>query len=394
MGPFSSRVRRLSHRGALLVAGASLAPGCAPGETPEGVLGEERLVYFEAPSDQVFAARLLVGSRFGVELHARREEDAARLGGGELTSSDASVASVARVDGPDPDLDEDDFDVVLVGAGEAELIAIDAGGEELDRVRVRAAAAERVELLDAKLVGASVDARLPAQLALLEDSSALFGVSAVDRCGGALLAFDAVEVTSSDEGVARVSSDDGVVFEVETRTAGEVELEVAAASGASSTFAVEVIAPEVIDRVQVRAAAAQQNQAELWARAFAADLEVVGLDYTWSSSERVSLSRDRGPNVIATISFPAEGAPPDTRPAIVEAEAHGEEGRLDLLSLRSEDLVTSRVPPREAPTPTPAAGCGSEPCDPTAAAALGVLWLPRLRRRRNPSLRRGRASER
>lgn len=363
-----------------LVAGGALVYGCSPSQPPEGTLGEERRVYFQAIDGAVFAERLAVGSRFVVELEARREEDAEVVAQASLLSSDVEVAFVTRVDGPDEDDAEDDFQVELRGPGEARLQVV-REGEAIDALEVRAARAGRVELLDGKILGSSVDARVPGAFALAEDNETLLALSAVDRCGGPLLVLDAVDITSSDEGVLRVSSEDGIAYDVEALAAGEVELTLAPAAGEPVTFEVTVVPPDLIDDVEVAIAAAQDNRAELWGRAFVEDLEVIGLDYAWDATPRVSLNRDRGPNVIATIAFPAEGQPADERPAIVEAELYGEEGSLELLSAQTTDLVTSRVPPPEEEVAAPGPSCGSPPCDPYAAALVGVLGLSGLRRR-------------
>lgn len=379
MGPSRTRSSLLAVA-PLFVAGTQLLVGCAPATPPEGTLGEERVAYFQSVSDFVFRERLLVGSRFFVSAEARAEDDRERVSSAALTSSDAAIATVTLADGPDEGDEADELLVEMVGAGEAHLVLTGEDGEEIDRILVRAAVADRIDLLDGKILGSSVDARLPDELGLLEGGETFFALAATDKCGGALLSVGAVEVTVSDEAVLALSTEEGIVYDAEALAPGEVELVLTPAVGEAQTFAVTVVEPALIDDVEIEIAAAKDNQAELWGRAFAGSLEVVGLDYAWDATPRVTVSPDRGPNTIATISVPREGEPADDRPAVVDIEAHGEDDSVDLFALRSDAFVTARVPPVDEPAPT-GPSCGAEACNPYGVALVGAMFLGRLRRR-------------
>ena len=101
------------------------------------------------------------------------------------------------------------------------------------------------------------------------------------------------------------------------------------------------------------------------------------LAFSWRADERVTLSASQGLAIEALVSLPAEGEPPDDRPATVTAEVLGEEGTLDLFTARQE---TDRGAPARAVVVEEgaASGCGADPCDPFAAAMLiGAFALRR-----------------
>jgi hypothetical protein len=370
-----------------LVAGPALSGLTAcPASEYDGVPGEEGVFLFDAANPLVFENRVMVGSSFHVTARVRRTDDEALLASATFGSSDESVLEVG------PAFEEEGerlVTVTLVGPGEASLLVSGADGE-LDRIGVRAAQPVTLDLLDAKLVGSSVDARLPERFALTSSVEPVVAFSATDRCGFGLVVAGGVTPTAFDTRALGVQpSGDGVSFQLVVPDEAVAGTETALsfehpALTSSVSHDVTVLDGSDVDEVDVVAAAAEPGRAEVWARAFSDDLEVIGLDYSWSGSERVTLSRLEGPNVLADISFPAEGEPADDRPALVSGEVFGEEGELDLFSLQTEaHLVTTRVPDAE-PYPTPqVSGCSGEPaCDPYLATLPFGLWLAgRLRRK-------------
>lgn len=365
-------------RCALVALGLWALTGCTPG-TPGGALGEERFAYFIPEREQVFTERLMTGSRFTLEVKARSEQDTALIAEAALGSSDPEILAVSPADPP-----AGGFAVEVIGSGEAHLTLAGQEGV-LDRILVRAAPAATLELLDGKLLGTNVDARLPGALGLVEGTETFFGVAATDQCGGPLLSLGAVTLSASEPERLAIESGDGVVFDAEALVPGELELRIEPVLGGSKTFEVEVVTADDVDDVVLEVAAAGENQAQLWGRGYAGNLELIGLEYRWDATPRVSLSPARGPASVATISVPPEGAPPDDRPAVVDVEAHGEADSLDLFTLRTDQLVASRLPQvLEEPSLT-LPSCGGQACDPYQASLLGTLALLRVPRRRRPA---------
>jgi hypothetical protein len=287
--------------------------------------------------------------------------------------------------------------VLKPGTAFLELRAED--GELLDRVALEADRAESLDLLDAKIVGANVDARVPGSFGVVLNANTPFFLAATAECGGALLAVGGaarpevsdptvLEVTPSAEvsGWTLVGLDEGVV-----------ELSFTTPSGLAVVWDVEVVRGAFVDEVRAAPAASEQPRMELWGRAFASGIEVIGVEYTWSASERVTLSRTSGPNVIATVPYPAEGEPADERPAVVTASAFGEQGTVDIFRQTNADLVGTRVTEEasldECPADTPLACSASGASDPAfglLALVLAGLALSRRGARRRP--RRPRAA--
>lgn len=342
-----------------LVLALVMAMACAPQTQREGVLGDEGAVFFNTFADAVFEERLLVGSTVDVSAAARVDENAAQVLSGTFESSDESILRIDAADAA-----EGTFS--LIAPGEAFLIHKNAEGVEQDRILVRTAQAQRVELLDGMLVGSSVDSRVPESFALVKDVAAPFFVSALDQCGGTLVSAGATPIEGNQN---LIVENDGVTTFVTPLTAGAHTIRVLREGADALEFEIEAVEPQEILDVDIEVAASSEGSREVWARAFTLNQEVLGMSFDWSSSARVSLDRREGPNVIATISFPEEGEAEDDRPAEIDAELFGVSTELDLLSITStEQFVFERQPPPEVILP-PSSGCGGETCDPYAEFA-------------------------
>lgn len=352
---------------------------CAPAvDVPEGVVGEEGVVVFQAENPTILEARtrLVVGSAFDVVAVPRRD---ASLDGAVFASSDDAVAKVVAAD-------VGAGRVEIVGAGAAALVVKDQDGEELDRVEVRAAVPERRSLVEAQLLGTSIDARVPPSFGVVASEDVDVYVAAVDRCGGDLLDWGASAPASEDEAVLAVERREAGGFTLAPIAAGETVVTIATPGvDEPVSYEVRVVDPELVDDVVPTAAAAGKNSVELWGRAFAGSDEIVGLTYGWTGTARVSLSAARGPTTVATIAGVGDDQPVEGD-AIATASALDEEGELNLLALRDTDLTSSRLPPEAGnggvvAQPTGCGGGATAPCDP-AAATLAVLGLRAIRRRR------------
>jgi hypothetical protein len=373
--------------------------GCVE-PVPEGTTGRLGKVVFQAPTDLVWSSRLATGSTFVVTAVARTKKNT--LGEEARVASD-NVAIVV-VD----DVEFDDgalrFRMVAQAPGAVDLVVSD-DNIELDRIRIETARAVETSLVDAALVGATdaVDPRLPADFALVANGTARVLVSAVDRCGEPLLDLGASTlVLRAGEGVepasvATIAGDAPASFVVTTAAAESFVVGLVTPGLADLDYGVSVVSRAAIDEVHAVAAVAdaEAGSVTLWGRAFVDDVEVIGQDFTWASTERVALSTTVGPSTTATIAFPSAGEPADDRPATVTAEIVGEEGTVDLLALTAEELVGSRGEPPARPasddanraeeaaeTAAEAGGCGGvgSPCDPFAATAPIFLWARRRRR--------------
>ena len=374
-----------THRAWALVLACSLG-ACPVSEEHEGTKGREGVARFVAETDLVFSATLVVGSSTSVTV-AAVDEAAPIPAGAALRSANELVLALGApdADGATP--------LTLAGPGRADLELVGPDGVLIDAIEVTAAVPGATALVDGDLLAASsvLDARLPAGgWGFLVDRDLRLLVSAVDRCGGDLLDLHASTVRADDRTTAEVdvSADAPASFTATATSAGDVGLVLETPGLEALVYPVQTFEAGDIDEVAVSAASADDTgRMSLWGRAFSNDVEVVGpLAFSWSAAERVTLSASSGLAVEVQVSFPAEGEPPDDRPATVTAEVLGEEGTLDLFTATQE---TERGPPaRTVVVASGASGCGADPCDPFAAAALvGALAL----RRRLATLARRRA---
>lgn len=403
-----------SHRGRLLpgLIGALwfLGTSCLAASGKTGVPGELGAVLFAAPSELVFSERLLVGGTLSLRLVARRTADDLIIPRASLRSSDEAIASVQEVEvlpAAEGDHMELHAQVALLAAGEVRL-EVHADDALLDQIPVRVVAPAKLGLLDGLLVASDVDARLPAAFALADGTTTPIVLEATDRCGGAALDFGAVLVTVEDAGAAELGSSADSSDEASSASPLEVNVDATSMSMTVTavlpsddplsprskrivlshpalvepvSYGVKVVAPSAVDEVDVEVVTANPTEASLWARAYSDDVEVIGLSYSWESSERVALNRREGTVASATVSFPEAGEPADERPALVGAEVYGTTGERDLLALTSTaDLVTSRLPARELVAPVgPSCGDTESACDPYGVALLMVGLRSRRR---------------
>ncbi|MBI1945401.1 MAG: hypothetical protein HYS27_06880 [Deltaproteobacteria bacterium] len=367
--------------GRALVLAFALAPSlvaCPANDQPEGVEGKEGVALFLAETDTVFTATLVVGSSTKVSV-APVDVATPLAEGARLRSGDRALVTV---DEPD----EDGLaQVTFAAAGQTTLELADADGTVIDAIDVKAAVPGATTLVDGDLLAAStvVDARLPAEgWGFLVDRELTLMVSAVDRCGGDLLDLHASKVRTDEATPATVTVEPGApaTFTAEASAAGDVGLVLDTPGLELLAYQVQALEGGDVDEVAVSAASADDTgRMSLWGRAYANDVEVVGpLAFSWRADERVALSASTGLAIEVQVSFPAEGEPPDDRPATVTAEVLGEEGTLDLFTAQQQ---TDRGAPARTVVveAAPAAGCGGDPCDPFAAAAL--LGAVALRRR-------------
>lgn len=369
----------------------ALAPACPVNDQPVGAKGREGVATFVAETDLVFSATLVVGSHTTLTV-AAVDDEAPLPADAFLHSANESVLTLGEPD------EDGAWPLTAAGPGKADLELIGADGTRIDAIEVEAAVPGATTLVDGDLLGASqvVDARLPLEgWGFLVERDLTLLVSAVDRCGGDLLDLHASTLRTADGTAATFTVDESApaTFTANATEAGDVDLLLETPGLEPLTFPVQAIDPGDVDEVRVAAASADDTgRMSLWGRAFANDVEVVGpLRFGWRADPRVALSAVEGLAVEAQVSFPAEGEPPDDRPATVTAEVLGEEGTTDLFTARQE--VDRGTPAREVVLETPAStGCGGEACDPFAAA--GLLGAFALRRRLLPiSRRRARATD-
>lgn len=363
----------------VVAAVAACIGGCVPGCLSAGLLdgeraGAEGVLAFRTETALAFSERLVVGSAFPVTFRALEDDNAALVNGAVLTSSDTDVFAV---EGPL---------VTVVGSGTAELV-VERDGAALDRVTLRSAWAASTVLASGALLGAtdSVDARLPRAFALLPDVVTTLLVAAVDRCGGDLLDLHA-SALESDGVQMSIDAAAPAAFAITADVAGDAELTLKTPGLDDLTLRVTVAAPGDVDEIQVAPSRAEGATVTLFGRAFVDDVEIVSpMSFSWRSEPRVVLESTQGLVVRANVSFPAEGEPPDERPATVGAEVFGETGTLDLL--RSTVVQTLGEPARasEAVEPT-VRGCRGEPCDPELAL-LGLLGSGGIHRQRRRAAR-------
>jgi hypothetical protein len=386
----------------VVAAAASVALSACSEPVPAGTSGVRGKVVFQAPTELAWSERLAVGSVFDVTAVARAKKNA--LGdAATVDSSDADVAVVDDVSVADGALH---CRVTIAGPGQSDLKVV-ADGAEVDHIRLQAARAVTTTLVDAALVDAAVavDPGLPEHFAVVADATTRVLVSASDACGGALLDLGASSVVvDAPEGVdpatlASVTADGAAAFVIEPAVASALRLQLQSPGLEPLDWDVDAVARSAIDEVKPQAASADGNAGSvtLWGRAFVDDVEVVGVDFSWTASERVSLSTPTGAATTATISFPTADQPPDDRAATVTAELVGEEGTIDLLALTDTSLVTARAaaPTRaddtanddDAASDAVFSCGGGKTCDPLAALLPCVPFVG-LRRRRRRGLRR------
>ncbi len=349
---------------------------------PEGSLGEEGVAYFQPEVDGVTSVPLMVGSVFSITAEANSDDDTSRVTAGYFVSTNSNIIEVVEGSTLGGELR-------VTGPGTTKIEIHSDSGERIDAIEISAQEAATIELLDAKLVGASVDARLPAHFAVVQNYDAPFFVAAESACGEPLLALGGFTATFGDETLAGFeSSEDAgdLTHFLRPQAIGATSLVIETASGASLDYEIDVVSEDDIDTVENTAAASESPTVEFWGRSFVSGVEVIGLDYTWSSPNgRVSVSRTSGSNVIASVTFPAEGEPEDTRPAEIQAEVFGVSDVVDIFFLQTADLVGQRVEPKE-DTTSPGfdpAGCNGDNSSGTCGAALiGGLWFWRRRRRK------------
>ena len=425
----------------ILLAGSA----CSFGTTPEGFLGDERLVYFQPSSEQVFSQRLMTGSRFWLNVAARREDDEARVLAARLRPSDEAILRIHRAaeqvvypddagptpvvlsdGGPDaagdaggdaqvavpPPAAEDAgvaeesgvgpalpagtarrYWVEVLAPGAAQLILEDDEGG-IDQITLQAADAQRIDLLDLNILGNDLDARLPNRFALVTELRQELAIAAEDRCGGPLLALDAIEFRSTAPSVCEAQRESALSYTVSALSEGEVDMTpiphvASAILGGTEPFSLSVHAPEDIDSLRLEVAAVEGSTALVWGRSFASGTEVIGLEYDWDASERVDLDRSRGFWVNATLYIPQEEEAPDDRPAEVFASwQNRREAEIDLLTVRENEVNRSRLPPLTPENVNTSASCAGDPCDPVGASVFGAWFCLRRKRRKQKAAHR------
>jgi hypothetical protein len=355
------------------------AAGCLPANDALGTRGEEGRAYFNsADTVLVFSESVMVGSTFEVHVVPVDTDQDGALAAGTLSVDEPSMFSFIG----DPTAGH--ATIRVEGPGESYLRVSNPEGEEVDRILLRAAVAVSVEGAAATMTGSAVDPRVPARFGTLEDSDLPLFIAGLDRCGGALLPVNVVDLETLDGGVLEVEKGGANDWTLHAGDEGEGELAVIVNEQPWVTYDVEVVRPRDIDDVEPWISAYDQSVAQIWARAWADDTEVVGLVYGWSASDRVSLR-----NLLGTYNVAGIESGADAGPALVELTFDGDTvAEMDLFAATALDLSTGRVPPPEVAEPTPTAsssgcgGSGSTACDPYAAFLVGAFALRRLRRLR------------
>jgi hypothetical protein len=378
-------VKRVLVVAALLLA-LTLVGACVSAVEDGEAIGQKDKVAFAAETKLAFQARMVVGSRFQVTTRALDEDDdelKAALAGATLASGNTDVFTV-----------DADGNVEMVGPGDADLVVQGADGE-LDRITLKAGKPGATTLVDAGLLSGTdaVDARLPGAFAIRAETDTQLFISAVDECGGDLLDLHASTLEAAPGAVpVSIESPAPASFVIKTQVPGAADVILKTPGLDDLPFSVTAVDTSQIDEVQVAVAAVDGPQGTLFGRVFADDVEVAGpLELSWTSEPRVTLGATTGRAVSATVSFPADGEPPDDRSAKVTAEIFGEAGTVDLLDPNLTKTTSLGTPARVLENPkSPDASCqgGEAVCDP-AAAGLVLLGVGRLRRLRSlPSCRR------
>ena len=388
----------------LAVASLLTAGDCGTGsEVVPGKGGLDGVLAFEAPDDLFFETNIAVGSVF--EIVARpglsTEDKDILQGEVDVGTSNASIMTVVPVDN---DNGVFTFRITVVGGGNAR-IAVTKGDKVIDRLDLGAVPVGTTSLVDGTLLGfPGIDVSLPARFSLIESREVNIVVAAVDRCGNGIIDVGAsnlrIEPRSADIGADDVAVVDnegltgflvtpvqaGADFDIVLETPGLLPLR----------YRVDSVDASNVDNTEIAIATADGDAgtALAWGRAFADDIEVIGLDYSWSGDQpRLSFTVFDGPATTVTIAALAvdEFGNAIDQPATMYADALGESAELDLLTVSTTSLVVARDPApvreddeEEEPTTETASGCGdtsSTVCDPLAAL-LPAIGLRRLTRRR------------
>ena len=394
-------MRELRALTVVAIAALATAGDCAQGpETVEGIGGLDGVLAFAAPADQFFSTGIVIGSVFEIVARPGLQTDKDVLDG--IVDVGSTNPEVLAVEPVGVERGAFTFRVTVTGRGRARL-AVTADGKVLDRVNLSGVPAATTSLVDAMLLGfPGLDIGLPARFALIESREVNLAVAAVDKCGNGLIDAGAsvLRIQPRDPGstaddVAVVERDgitgysvsalaDNADFAIVLETPGLAPL----------SYRVDAVDASNVDDVKINVASADGDSgaALAWGRAFADDIEVIGLSYAWSADRRVSLGAFDSPAVnvsVAPLETDEFGNTIDA-PAELYADVLGESASIDLIALTSASLNASRGPgPVRAGETKPdtnvdAGGCGggeSTVCDPLAAL-LPALGLRRLRRRR------------
>ncbi len=333
--------------------GAVVVGGCVE-DGAGGTTGVKGKVVFQTALAQVFTTPVGIGSHFTVTFSEKNDDV-------DLSKSASLIVDVDG-DGNEGNADivkneDGGFDVTLTKAGSVHL-AVDDGGV-VDFINVEARTISDTSIVDAAVLAASdvVDARVPEDFAIIAGKETTLLVSAVDSCATGVIDLGASAlVVVVEEGVDAATVADiggdgvtGFVVEPQDGVDGFV-LELQSPGLSALRYNVDVVDADAIDEVHAEVASvdSQAGTARMWGRAFANDVDVIGLEFDWSSDPRVALDLVRGAAVTASISFPTDGTV-DDRPAVVTAEVVGESDSVDLLALQEGSLVVARgaVPVRE-----------------------------------------------
>jgi hypothetical protein len=364
----------------LLLSTLTLAACPVDNVGEQDAVGREGRVLFTTETKVAFSSRLVVGSTFAVTIKETLAEDKDIVSRAVLGSSDLAKLNVEPIEGG--------ARVTVVEAGTYELIAqasAEDGNGLIDAIEIKSAVPSVTALVDGDLLVAtdSVDARLTQRFAFLTDVDNTFFISAIDKCGGDL--FDLHASTIEVAGVPAVVEAAGPAqFKMRTEVPGEVTITLNTPGIDPLEYDAASIDASGVDEVRASTSKLEEGNLTIWGRAFADDRELMGpLTFTWRADERVTLSALTGPAVIAAVSFPAEGQPPDERPAVVTTEIFGEEGSLNLLGPLTQETSRGDPPRKFEGNVSTQAGCaGGEACNPEVAAAGLFVFAMRRRLRR------------
>lgn len=385
---------RKKHLIATLVALGMTTTCSAWNETVLGRLGDEGKAYFDGQDDiegDIFEGQLAVGSRFSVVVQPAAGENEADVLGAVLTSEDDSVLRVtpAQNDGLAADLE-------VMGSGETKLL-LQNGDEVVDWISVRTARAASLVLLDESLAGSGIDARIPGRFGLIERQSAGIRVRVDNSCGEEIYAPNAFTFSSDRPevvNIATMASSDRSFLVRSSDSVGEAVISVLL-DDVSHEFHIDVIHSYEVGNIETNVASVADQSALLWARAFAGNTEIIGMTYVWENDGGTTLSSTQGAYTQATLApagVDAEGNELPLSSAVVAASLFGHRAGLDLLTVSTDQLVSTRVETvaTEEDEPSDAsAGCdelGATTAACQAAFSIPLLWMRRLRR-----LRRSRA---
>lgn len=372
--------RRTEACAALLVVALSGACRLPP---PESTLGEEGQVGFRSPQGlEVFSGRVIVGAEVTITAVAVDSDDSAAVATGELVSTDPAVVEVLEAGAAGGR-------VRFVGPGEASL-ELRLDGEALDRITLRAAHPVLIEVTDHELSSTTIDPALPYEVGVVERTRLTVGARATDLCGGRLVVADALSLRSADPSVLATS--DGTeagTWDLEGLAPGATELLFDVGDAGVAAHVAFVVEEREVDGVYLDPVAWDGQQGRIWSRAFAGNLECVGVDHDWRAGDAVILGATDGQLVDAMLTneamaILADGGTLDGDDEISD-EVYDVEERATLSTLGAVNSdprrVEAYVPPSSGSWCDPDAGA----CDPYIGAAAGVViaWAPRRRRRRS-----------